>query len=358
LSFLMSELFEQDLTPLAPQEIERLLKQSRDAGFHLDENAPRKQRGDFKKSNLIEIARAVSDEKDAESSPSPDEKASDEAVTPENEASVRQTTSSTGEDKPNETDSLAVEADQVELTHEEALNKAFEDGKSRGYEDGVTAGRTEGKEQGKELGRAEGMAEGKVEGGNEAEARLSAQVSALEKLITNTINSETLDAGYLRNLIVQKIAELASERAGSEIAIAPEGFSEKIEKLLDTVSHATETPFIFLNGTDYQSVAHLLITRDSLKKASIQIDSSLQPGDLRIQIGHIGLEDRLTQRLGLEASEIEPKAEEKLVEIGETLQKLLDDDADQSDEQPSIEFEKDQEIDLSDSNEGEASSDE
>ena len=29
----MSELFEQDLTPLAPQEIERLLKQTRDAGF-------------------------------------------------------------------------------------------------------------------------------------------------------------------------------------------------------------------------------------------------------------------------------------------------------------------------------------
>ena len=101
-----------------------------------------------------------------------------------------------------------------ELTHEEALNKAFEDGKSRGYEDGLTAGRTEGKEQGKELGRTEGLAEGKVEGGNEAEARLSAQVSALEKLITNTINSETLDAGYLRNLLGQKIAELASERAG------------------------------------------------------------------------------------------------------------------------------------------------
>ena len=54
----MSELFEQDLAPLAPQEIERLLKQTRDAGFHPDENAPRKQRGDFKKSNLIEIARA------------------------------------------------------------------------------------------------------------------------------------------------------------------------------------------------------------------------------------------------------------------------------------------------------------
>ncbi len=354
----MSELFEQDLTPLAPQEIERLLKQSRDAGFHRDENAPRKLRGDFKKSNLIEIARAVSDEKDAELSPSPDEKAPGEAVSPENEASVSQPTSLAGEDKPNETDGLTVEAEQVELTHEEALKKAFEDGKSRGYEDGLTAGRTEGQEQGKELGRTEGMAEGRVEGGNEVEARLSAQVSALEKLITNTINSETLDAGYLRNLLVQKIAELASERAGSEIAIAPEGFSEKIEKLLDTVSHATETPFIFLNGTDYQSVAHLLITRDSLKKASIQIDTSLQPGDLRIQIGHIGLEDRLTQRLGLEASEIEPKAEEKLVEIGETLQKLLDDDADQSDEQPSIEFEKDQAIDPSDSNEGEASSDE
>ena len=152
------------------------------------------------------------------------------------------------------------------MTHEEALDKAFEDGKSRGYEEGLSAGRAEGKELGKEEGRTEGMAEGKIEGGNEAEARLSAQVSALEKLITNTINSETLDAGYLRNLLGQKIAELASERAGSEIAIAPEGFSEKIEKLLDTVSHATETPLIFLNGTDYQSVAHLLIARDSLKK--------------------------------------------------------------------------------------------
>ena len=330
----MSELFEQDLTPLAPQEIERLLKQSRDAGFHLDENAPRKQRGDFKKSNLIEIARAVSDEKDAGSSSSPEAQASAETAPSENEASVSQTTSSAGGDNPNETDSQAVEVEQVEqveLTHEEALDKAFEDGKSRGYEDGLAAGRTQGKEQGKEEGRTEGMAEGKVEGGNEAEARLSAQVSALEKLITNTINSETLDAGYLRNLLGQKIAELASERAGSEIAVAPEGFSEKIEKLLDTVSHATETPFIFLNGTDYQSVAHLLISRDSLKKASIQIDSSLQPGDLRIQIGHIGLEDRLTQRLGLEASKTEPKAEEKLVEIGETLQKILDDDAEQAD---------------------------
>ena len=240
------------------------------------------------------------------------------------------------------------------MTHEEALDKAFEDGKSRGYEEGLSAGRAEGKELGKEEGRTEGIAEGKIEGGNEAEARLSAQVSALEKLITNTINSETLDAGYLRNLLGQKIAELASERAGSEIAIAPEGFSEKIEKLLDTVSHATETPLIFLNGTDYQSVAHLLIARDSLKKASIQIDSTLQPGDLRIQIGHIGLEDRLAERLGLPSIETEPKAEEKLVEIGETLQKLIDDDTSQADAQKDIETEQDQQ----DNDAGKASSDE
>ena len=331
----MSELFEQDLSPLAPQEIERLLKQSRDAGFNPDENAPRKQRGDFKKSNLIEIARAVSDEKAATSdaSSAPEENASAEAVPPANET-AGQSTSST-EDLPNETGRQSVDAEDVELTPEEALKKAFEDGKSLGYEEGLAAGRAEGKQEGHTEGRSEGItegrAEGKLEGGNEAEARLSAQVSALEKLITNTINSETLDAGYLRNLLGQKIAELASERAGSEIAIAPEGFSEKIEKLLDMVSHAAETPLIYLNGTDYQSVAHLLITRDSLKKASIQIDSSLQPGDLRIQIGHIGLEDRLINRLGLEAGETEQKAEEKLVEIGETLQKLLDDDSGQAD---------------------------
>ena len=348
----MSELFEQDLTPLAPQEIERLLKQTRDAGFHADENAPRKQRGDFKKSNLIEIARAVSDEKGQKTSS--DAEVSTEVKDEKNETSVKLQTSEYDEDLSNTLDVPSLEVEEVEMTHEEALDKAFEDGKSRGYEEGLSAGRAEGKELGKEEGRTEGIVEGKIEGGNEAEARLSAQVSALEKLITNTINSETLDAGYLRNLLGQKIAEIASERAGSEIAIAPEGFSEKIEKLLDTVSHATETPFIFLNGTDYQSVAHLLIARDSLKKASIQIDSTLRPGDLRIQIGHIGLEDRLAERLGLPSIETEPKAEEKLVEIGETLQKLIDDDTSQADAQKDIVSEQDQQ----DNDAGKASSDE
>ena len=348
----MSELFEQDLTPLAPQEIERLLKQTRDAGFHPDENAPRKQRGDFKKSNLIEIARAVSDEKAQNTSS--DAEVSTEVKDEKNETSVKLQTSEYDEDLSNTLDVPSLEVEEVEMTHEEALDKAFEDGKSRGYEEGLEAGRAEGKELGKEEGRTEGIVEGKIEGGNEAEARLSAQVSALEKLITNTINSETLDAGYLRNLLGQKIAEIASERAGSEIAIAPEGFSEKIEKLLDTVSHATETPFIFLNGTDYQSVAHLLIARDSLKKASIQIDSTLRPGDLRIQIGHIGLEDRLAERLGLPSIETEPKAEEKLVEIGETLQKLIDDDTSQADAQKDIESEQEQQ----DNDAGKESSDE
>ena len=348
----MSELFEQDLAPLAPQEIERLLKQTRDAGFHPDENAPRKQRGDFKKSNLIEIARAVSDEK--AQTTSSDAEVSTEANDKKNESSVKLQTSEHVEDQSNALDSPSLEVEELELTHEEALDKAFEDGKSRGYEEGLVAGRAEGKELGKEEGRTEGMLEGRIEGGNEAETRLSAQVSALEKLITNTINSETLDAGYLRNLLGQKIAEIASERAGSEIAIAPEGFSEKIEKLLDTVSHATETPFIFLSGADYQSVAHLLIARDSLKKASIQIDSTLRPGDLRIQIGHIGLEDRLAERLGLPAIETEPKAEDKLVEIGETLQKLIDEDTIQADAQIDIESEQDQK----DNDAGKASSDE
>ena len=348
----MSELFEQDLAPLAPQEIERLLKQTRDAGFHPDENAPRKQRGDFKKSNLIEIARAVSDEKAQKTSS--DAEVSTEVKDEKNETSVKLRTSDYDEDLSNTLDVPSLEVEEVEMTHEEALDKAFEDGKSRGYEEGLEAGRAEGKELGKEEGRTEGIVEGKIEGCNEAEERLSAQVSALEKLITNTINSETLDAGYLRNLLGQKIAEIASERAGSEIAIAPEGFSEKIEKLLDTVSHATETPFIFLNGTDYQSVAHLLIARDSLKKASIQIDSTLRPGDLRIQIGHIGLEDRLAERLGLPSIETEPKAEEKLVEIGETHQKLIDDDTNQADAQKNIESEQEQQ----DNDAGKASSDE
>ena len=52
--------------------------------------------------------------------------------------------------------------------------------------------------------------------------------------------------------------------------------------------------------------------------------------------------------------ETEPKAEEKLVEIGETLQKLIDDDTSQADAQKDIESEQDQQ----DNDAGKASSDE
>ena len=75
---------------------------------------------------------------------------------------------------------------------------------------------------------------------------------------------------------------------------------------------------------------------------------------MRIQIGHIGLEDRLAERLGLPAIESEPKAEEKLVEIGETLQKLIDNDTSQADAQKDIESEQDQQ----DNDAGKESSDE
>ena len=137
------------------RRLSRLLKQTRDAGISSDENAPRKQRGDFKKSNLIEIARAVSDEKAQKTSS--DAEVSTEVKDEKNETSVKLQTSEYGEDLSNTLDVPSLEVEEVEMTHEEALDKAFEDGKSRGYEEGLSAGRAEGKELGKEEGRTEGM---------------------------------------------------------------------------------------------------------------------------------------------------------------------------------------------------------
>ena len=76
-----------------------------------DENAPRKQRGDFKKSNLIEIARAVSDEKVQTDS---SVQKSHRGKGYKNETSVNPQTSEYGEDLSNDSDGPSIEIDRVD----------------------------------------------------------------------------------------------------------------------------------------------------------------------------------------------------------------------------------------------------
>lgn len=338
----MSELYQKDLKPLGPVEVDSFLRQTREAGFTPNPSSPTKPSGHFQKSNLIEIARAAAARSVQQNDPLP-EAAPDPVQAGEMAEDMPQATPPLGgentpqENVPDMPDRLAVadavenveaaaETDETQAENElpplsEQVRAPSEEMVAKAAADIAVA---EALERGIQQGLAQGI--------QETEERLKQQIVAFEKLITSTINFDPLDVTALTYEMNRKIVALASERAGMQIAEDPQPFMARIERIAETVNHAQETPTIYLSGADYDVVAALLVGRETLQKATIVRDDKLVTGDLRIQVGQVGLSDKLADRVGLDTPPVDPQgAESKFMEIGETMQKLLNEgqDADQ-----------------------------
>ena len=62
-------------------------------------------------------------------------------------------------------------------------------------------------------------------------------------------------AGYFfRDQIAGQILALSTERTGLEIKKLPEHFFTKIESLIETIGHTTQSPIVYLNPSDLQSI--------------------------------------------------------------------------------------------------------
>ena len=107
----------------------------------------------------------------------------------------------------------------------------------------------------------------------------------------------------LREQIASQILKLASERAGLEISVQPEQFFTKIETLLETIGQTTQSPVVYLNCGDLDSLKNSIETHDETLGFSFKPREGLLSGDIVIEIGSISIKDTTSERSEVSSEE-------------------------------------------------------
>ena len=349
---------------LGYQEVESLLRASRNNVYSKTSQIPEKKKGSFEKRSMVEIARLVSSKPDQNKSDIDISEEADKAVdvavsegeaplTPYEKAQrdgfldqssgrdqgeeitdkvvssdeatpilAEQETSSKDDEAlaPIATDSVNVddaedETDGVFMPVDITAN-AISDLSVSGLEatldenDAVTGPNSDSYD--------EAYAAGRLSMQNEMQEELGSAFGALTALISafNNTDSEAYDT--IHKAIEDKIIALASERAGYAIEDNPEPFVEKISRFVQSIGDANRQMTIRLNPND------LSLIQDNLADHNLQPeyfigDAKLQPGDVRIVSGAIEIQDILSKRVESPAS----KDKESLESIGRVINEFL-----------------------------------
>ena len=88
----------------------------------------------------------------------------------------------------------------------------------------------------------------------EKEKERQAIIDKFNKAITAIASPQAIDSSALEASINEAIVELASERAGQEIAKNPEAFLVRIKKLVDDIKIGTQQVEIVLNPSDLAAI--------------------------------------------------------------------------------------------------------
>lgn len=346
-----------EVTALRRLEIESLLRSSREATYQRSVSAPRKAKGSFAKTPLIELARQAQQRADrkatqesqspetsaivpqdiADTSPATDTplEASNDAPSGLDVADVPVTDASSEDDSADdiavaaasfESDQLAFQAEPLpDIAQDEEVegNPASEPERSvletsaeqseRDQVDQVEAPMLADDVQGSasyDRGFAEGQAAAKAELAEVVE-RFAALVTALSA--DNRIASEALEA-ELR----QAVLHIAAERAGMAISDLPERFAYKIRRLTQMVDQAGQKLTISLNAEDFDAIRpHLGQSTPPLAAQLVADDKKLR-GDIEIHAGAISVRDMLIERG-------EVADADKFEEIGRVMRDLISD---------------------------------
>ena len=151
----------------------------------------------------------------------------------------------------------------------------------------------------------EAYALGLSEGDGQARQRLEDGCQRLENLTASLMGHDALDIEQLGRHIEETVIRLASLRAGYAIKDIPAPFADIIEQLVMRVSKEASGGTLYLNTADLGVVQPLLESRDSFAHISFKADDAVLPGDIRVSIGSVEAEDRLSQRAGLGAGAAE-----------------------------------------------------
>ena len=313
--------FDEDDVPagkLDDAEIARLVSLSSKAAYNRTDNIPVKPKESFEPRTLVTIAMEAQRRREAELQESAIQDTSSTATSGDAEAADTAAESAdnaaAGYDAPESpvgdagTDTVAAAnvadeeaplpgAGEPELSEEEIAAAAAAAKLQAEYERGLAEGRATGEEIGHKAGHDKGYEAGRAAGQAEATAQLETAIQGFEKATLALASAATLDLDALTARIHDAILSLASERAGMAIAEMPGAFAGRIESILATIKQGADHPQISLNPDDLLALKPIIATRERLQNCSLDADETLAPGDVRLVIDGIGIEDELHRRV-------------------------------------------------------------
>ena len=326
-----------DPRPLARNEIESVLQLSRDTAYVPHENRPGLKDKSFVKRPLVEIAQAA----DASATPPMPDAATpdtgDGAPSSEAEAAVTsdnmagEETQNAQPTEPDMTYAADTQIEAGEMTADIDIGSDGDDPPTAMDDENATppvfeptpvaqvAIPTDAEVQDR---IDEAYARGLSEGDGQARQRLEDGCQRLENLTTSLMGKDALDIELLGRHIEETVMRLASLRAGYAIKDIPAPFADIIEKLVMRVSKEASGGTVHLNTADLKVVQPLLESRDRFAHISFKADDAILPGDIRVSIGSVEAEDRLSQRAGLGAEDADGVTE--FDEVGHLMRNLQD----------------------------------
>ena len=319
--------------PLDRAEILRLVKASRQAGFHKSQEDYFAPPEEFRSLSLKEMAKINSQNgaKTAETQPqdanaaateaAPETMASpDEAVKPEN---GQETDAAIQDQPPAEVADLEVADQSADLDAEdeslpppadaspedsidsigEQVNMAAQSGDApQGEEkasfdeikakmDAVSKLKPENDTAAESADYQRGVEDGRKAALAEKEQEMSEAIAAFRNAAEAISHDDNIDLSQLSSAMNKAIITLASERAGIAIDSHPEAFAQKIETMVQRVRNRVDEPVIHLHPADAELISATI--KDNLAPRAVKIiaDDQLKRGDARIDVGSIGVMD-------------------------------------------------------------------
>lgn len=142
---------------------------------------------------------------------------------------------------------------------------------------------------------AEGLSAGKAMTENEREAELTQQFDRLRALIERMEATDVLDIATMSKSLKLAVLELASQRVGLLLTEMPDILAERIETLVQNLSHLSGQRELFLAPDDVPLVQNGYLARQNSLQLHIVADPALRRGDARLRIGGAEMSDLMSE---------------------------------------------------------------
>ncbi len=309
---------EKDDSPLLDADISRLIKLSREVGYKKQDDIPQRNLVDFKPLSIDKIVAeegskppktdASNKVEDGEKTPASNLEAKDNDT--QDQKAESQTEIGLNDDKIEEKQKQAI-AERVEENLSDKIIEPLEEENQNLADKEVLKQNvitSSSSDEAIEAARKEGIEIGKKMAFSEMETDQKKSVEALNMLIKNIKNKETIDKSELMNSIINVIITLASERAGLEIDKTPEILKKRILAFVDEIEQASKKVVVNLNPKDAELIKK--ISKDLYFKENIELkeNSELFRGDFILQMGTIEMGNLISKQLFISEPEIEDAA--------------------------------------------------